>query len=376
MKQKSIRRWSITALCILLAGGLGFLCGRSPLHKTEQIRRILQQESYFAPDTEQLDEASARGIAQAVADDYTQYMTPEQMLALSAQVSKDETIGLGMEWIAQEDGYYVAEVQDASPAQIAGIVRGDRIRRIDGKQVGRDQPLPDLQLGQRLVLEVEHGGQTRKQPIFAAAIAPMEDVLGESLTDTVYYLRIRTFAQQGMEQQVRQRLSDLPQETHLILDLRGNPGGRMDAALSIAGLFVPKQTPLLTVCYAHERRETYHNADDSVWTGGKIAILIDGQSASAAEILAGVLQGYGKATLFGQTSYGKGTVQQIHTLSDGSGLRLTCALYELPDGRRIAEQGGITPDVAVEQGALPGWALEHEQDAVLQKALAWIQQKK
>ncbi len=374
MRRKGMERGCIIALCLLLAGGMGFLCGRSPLHKTEQIRQILQKESYFAPDTAALDEASAQGIARAVNDDYTQYMTPEQMQALSEQLYKKETIGLGMEWIVQEDCYYVTEVQDASPAQIAGIVRGDKIRRIDGKPVSQDMRMPALEQGQRLILEVEHGGQTRQQPVFAAEIAPMEDVQGEQLTDTVYYLRLRTFAQQGMEQQVQQIVTALPPHSHLILDLRSNPGGRMDAALAVAGLFVPRQTPLLTICYAQERKQTYINAQDGVWQGEKVAVLIDGQSASAAEILAGILQDYQKATLFGQTSYGKGTVQQIHTLKDGSGLRVTCAVYELPHGRRLAQQGGIVPDVQTQASPLPGWAVDRQQDATLQQALAWIQQ--
>ena len=148
----------------------------------------------------------------------------------------------------------------------------------------------------------------------------------------------------------------------------------MDAALAVAGLFVPRQTPLLTICYAQERKQTYINAQDGVWQGEKVAVLIDGQSASAAEILAGILQDYQKATLFGQTSYGKGTVQQIHTLKDGSGLRVTCAVYELPHGRRLAQQGGIVPDVQTQASPLPGWAVDRQQDATLQQALAWIQQ--
>ena len=153
----------------------------------------------------------------------------------------------------------------------------------------------------------------------------------------------------------------------VILDVRHNQGGRMDAVLTMLNGSLPDKTEVLCLLEAKGKEERYQTSGEQRYTM-PMAVLTDGQSASAAEIFAGVLQNQGRALIVGDTTYGKGVVQKLKTLKDGSGLKYTMAEYRMADGTVIHEKG-VTPDIKLTCEGLPGWARTELEDLPLQAAV-------
>lgn len=223
---------------------------------------------------------------------------------------------------------------------------------------------------EKIELVISRNGSERTQNVFAMALDPFPDVEQSWLDQSIGYVRIRSFTQNKMETQVLDALRKFLQTGAAVLDLRHNPGGRLDAAITIAQAFVPKGKLLLTLNEAGNKTETYRSGGGSL-SGKKLYILVDEQSASASEILAGILQDYGNAVLIGVKTYGKGTVQRVAALKNGGGIRFTVAEYVLPSGLKI-DGKGLTPDIITADEEIPGWAYVHSRDEMLQIALQRI----
>lgn len=375
MRRRNIEWMACMTLMLFIAAGIGFVFGRGSLIQTRQVIRALGEDAYYAVPAETLDNVAASAMMQALADPMASYLDQTQMQAFDDKLAGEGMIGLGMETARIAQGYFVTQVQDASPAALAGLAKGDIVTAINGTRAQDGAQWPQWAEGDRAVLRVLRGGVEREQIVFAQRVQPFDDVYTESLTNDVFYVRLRTFAQEGMAQKVVAVLYALQPDCAIILDVRSNPGGRLDHAVEIAQQFVPKGETLLTLCKAKDATETIVSEGGAL-AGRRVVVLQDGQSASAAEILSGILQNYGAARVIGEVSYGKGTVQKVKAIAGGCGVRYTVAEYALPHSGRI--QGvGVLPDDSVPAGAeVPGWALPHVQDTQLQAALIHLQKTK
>jgi carboxyl-terminal processing protease len=257
----------------------------------------------------------------------------------------------------------VADVVTGSPADTAGISIGDLLLAVDGDPTAPEAATEaqsasywDSRLrgaaGSKVKLRVQHAG-AKAQPRdleLERAYIKIPSVTAVGLADGTAYVAIRRFAE-ATAKDVAEALDALAADdaglTGLILDLRANPGGLVQQAVRVADLFVERGTIVSVVGRSRNEVEVAHAG--SVWKELPLVVLVNGSTASAAEIVAGALQDHDRAKIVGTKTFGKGTVQTYLDLTDGSGLKITTARYLTPDGRTL-EGIGITPDLVAESG--------------------------
>ncbi len=283
-----------------------------------------------------------------------------------ARLSRDavgEWVGVGADTRAAPLGLEIVAVIPGGPADRAGLRAGDTLVAVDGEPLA---PLPVADATDRVRgLEGEsaqitflRGGRettvavvrTRVQEPPVSASEPAPGVL---------LLRVPHFRPTGLATDIARAIAARA-PTSVILDLRNNPGGRLEEAAAVADLFLTSGAIVRTAGRGAASEAYDAHADPADYTG-PLAVLIDGGSASAAEIVAGALQAHRRAPLIGDRTWGKGSVQTILPLEDGSALKLTIARWELPDGRVIADREGLHADVPA--------AAEAGRDAALEAAL-------
>lgn len=268
--------------------------------------------------------------------------------------------GIGVDVKLTDQGARVVRVLPGSPAQRDGVLVGDLILTVDGKPlVAAD--LHDAQsalLGPRgtpATLQIQRPGdagtqtvQTERDQVDAPALQ-----VGWLPKDVVY-LHLSRF-QQGSAQEVEAALARLASDgpiAGVVLDLRDNPGGLLSEAVALADLFLPGGTIVSTWGRIEAERRTYPASPDAL--DAPMVVLVNGLSASAAEIVAASLQDTGRAVLLGTRTYGKGTVQTVFEHRDGSALKLTVARYFTPSGQPVAPRDGRQPDIEVPWPAMEG----------------------
>lgn len=288
-------------------------------------------------------------------DPYTRFLTPEEFAILTSQTS-GETSGVGIRLTIDRrtSDIVIVETIKKSPAMEAGLKAGDRIVRINGKPaalMGLEEAVEEIQgeIGTDVELQISRRGEgvfgvtlTRSQ----IEIPSVTYSLKEEGQTKIGYIKLDEFSSHATEQ-MKEAIHELNQQqvSGFVLDLRGNPGGLLFASVDIARLWMQKGKIVNTI----DRRggDRYFSANGTAITDLPLVVLINQGSASASEILAGALQENGRATVVGMPSYGKATVQSVHTLSDGSGLAVTIARYYPPSGTNINKQG-IKPDISVD----------------------------
>ena len=254
---------------------------------------------------------------------------------------------------------FVDDVVPGSPADKAGIRIDDRVVAIDGhvtaeggkelKEAGAWEQRLRGASGTRVAITLRREGWTGARTFsLVREQVKMPSVERLAVTAGVGYLAIRRFQEATTEDVITAlaRLRSAGSLRVLILDLRGNPGGLLDQAINVADLFLESGT-ITTIRGRRGSIEEQVAHAPGTWTGFPIVCLVDQQSASAAEILAGALQDHRRAVMVGLPTYGKGSVQTFFDLEDGSGLKLTTARYYTPGGRSL-EGTGITPDIVVD----------------------------
>jgi carboxyl-terminal processing protease len=338
--------------------------------KLEILAEVLAQvESHYvdpiAPTT--VVYGAAQG-AVATLDGHSAFFTPEEYHELIS-TTEGEYAGIGIELSVQDGVPEIVAVFDGTPAHRAGLRTGDRLLAVEGASstgmsVEAIQQLLRGPVGSTVVLSVRR--PDREEPWSFTLVrswirvAPIER---RSLGGGIEYVQIKTFARR-VANDLEAALGQAPPRRGLVLDLRGNPGGLFDEAIAICDLFLTDGL-IVTAAGKGGRLVEQHLAHGPrTQPDYRVAILIDGGSASAAEIVAGALRDRGRARLFGARSYGKASVQSILELSDGAGLKLTVARYLTPSGNRIEGQG-IEPDEAVEQ-------TEEGEDRTLAAAVSWL----
>lgn len=296
-----------------------------------------------------------REALKRLGDPYTRFMDPQQYQALTSQTAGEVSgIGIRMEVNEQTQRLTILEALENSPARKAGIKPGDEILAIDGKstekmRVEQASQLIRGQVGSPIRLQLRRPGQSAFDLQLTRATIELPTVnytLKQEGNRRVGYIRLREFSGHASEQ-MRRAIQDLnrQQVDAFVLDLRGNGGGLLNASIEIARMWIDDGGIVRTVNRGGGSELT--KANRTALTQRPLAVLVDGNSASASEILTGALKDNNRAVVIGSQTFGKAMVQSVHQLADGSGLALTIAHYYTPKGTDINKKG-IVPDIKLE----------------------------
>lgn len=332
------------------------------------------------PDAKTITYDAIRGVVGKLGDPNTSFLTPDEASFFrSSMEGSFEGIGARVEWDEVRDTVRIVEPFENQPAWRAGIRRGDLVLKVDGVEViGTDlaEAIQKIrgEKGTQVVLTVEREGEVEPFEVIVTrdrieTPTISTDTLGDD--QEVAYVRLYSF-NQNAGQLVRQAVNDAMKRNPraLIFDLRGNTGGLLRQAVVVASVFMQDQTVLLER-FASGETEIYKTEGRAVTRDIPMVVLVNEGSASASEIVAGALQDSGRATLVGETTFGKGSVQLPHTLSDGSIMRVTIARWYTPLDRSI-DGAGLEPDIVVE---LSEEERTSRTDAQLQAAIEYLQRQ-
>lgn len=287
-------------------------------------------------------------------DPYTRFLDPEQYRALTSQTSGELSgVGIRLKLDATSQVLTVVEPIANSPASTAGIRSGDQILEIDGKST-RGMTVEDAsrliqgEVGTAITLKIQRNGQNPfEMPLTRARIElpNVSSVLRQEAGSRIGYIRLTEFSGHAPDQMRRaiQQMLDQGAEG-FVLDLRGNPGGLLQASIEISRLWLDSGSIVRTVNRTGKSEEI--KANQTAITQLPLAVLVDGGSASSSEILTGALMDNDRAVVVGSQTFGKALVQSVHPLSDGSGLAVTIAHYYTPGGLDISHRG-ITPNIEI-----------------------------
>jgi len=287
-------------------------------------------------------------------DPHSAFMPPEAFKEMQVE-TQGSFGGLGIEITVKDRMLTVVAPIDGTPAERAGIQPGDRIVKIEG-QPTKDMTLMDAvrklrgPKGSKVTISIVREG--RSEPfdvVLVREVIEVKSIRQKDLGDGIYYVRISSFQERtshDLERALEQ--AQKGQTRAVILDLRNDPGGLLNQAVAVSDMFLEKGQ---LIVYTRGRQKDQDLRFTAEHAGGfpmlPMVVLVNGGSASASEIVAGALQDWKRAVILGTQTFGKGSVQTVIPLSDGSGLRLTTAKYFTPKGRSI-HGSGITPDIVVE----------------------------
>ncbi len=302
-------------------------------------------------DDRQLFEAALRGMLDGL-DPHSRWLSADEFHTLEEQTS-GRYGGLGIHIGSFEDHLRVVSVFEGTPAAAAGIQAGDHIVGIDDLDLDADniERAGDMLRGPAGTEITIHIRREDVSDVLAMTLVreliERESVTANMLDQGFQHIRIHRF-QQTTRGELERLLSSLENEEEtlpgLLLDLRDNPGGMLQSAITVADLFLSSRLVVTAEGRGLKRPGEYHTGPGERLAGVPMVVLIDRGSASASEILAAALRDHGRAMLVGETTYGKGSVQTIWPLRNGSAIRLTTALYYTPAGDRIQARG-VRPDV-------------------------------
>ncbi len=308
------------------------------------------------PDEEKLVDAAVSGMLASL-DPHSSYMNPKSFRDMQVQ-TRGEFGGLGIEVTMENGVVKVVSPIDDTPAARAGMLAGDLITHLDGEQI------TGLTLGQAvekmrgkvntpLTLTVVRKGRSEPFDVkIVRDIIRIRSVRSRMEGDDIGYIRVTTFNEQTQEN-LNAAFDKITKEggdkiKGFVLDLRNNPGGLLDQAISVSDTFLDRGEIVSTRGRNAEETQRFSAQAGDLANGKDIIVLINGGSASASEIVAGALQDHKRATLLGTRSFGKGSVQTIIPLGSFGAMRLTTARYYTPAGRSIQAKG-ISPDIEVIQ---------------------------
>lgn len=328
------------------------------LQKIQTIEAAIDNYYFYEDDvsSQDLQDGIYKGMVEALGDPYSEYYTKEELEeAVNSNKGISYGIGAYISLDKQANMAIISGVMDGSPAQEAGLREGDLINEVDGESTR------NLSLTQVVNLVKGREGTTVHLTIYREGEADFLefDVIRGKLietttvasgiledTDHIGYLRIQEFDDVTVDQYT-EAMAVLREDgmKGLVLDLRSNPGGDVNAVVEIARKILPQGLIVYTEDKYGNRKE--YTCDGEHELEVPLVVLVNQYSASASELLAGAIQDYNKGTVIGTTTYGKGIVQQIHSLDDGTALKLTVSAYYTPSGRNI-HGVGIEPDIELE----------------------------
>jgi carboxyl-terminal processing protease len=340
----------VASFTLGVVAGAGSTPEAQPSGVLDDAAAQISGSSLNAVDREALDAAAIKAMLSVAGDRWGSW----------AESTNGSYAGVGLSLRAEAQRLVISQVVPQGPAAQAGLLVGDRLDAVDDQLTrGRTPAEVSLSLrgaaGSTVSLLVTRAEATRLIRLTRATV-PVASVTSTLLDRHVGRITVPAFGH-GTGKQVRDAFADLRRRgaTSIVLDLRGNPGGLLAEAVDTASAFLRGG---LVVSYTRrdaDARQLDAAAHGDVTT--PLVVLVDGGTASAAEIVAGALQDRGRAVLVGARTFGKGSVQEPHPLSDGSALALTVATYQLPSGRSV-EGVGLEPDIEVAPEAAEARALE------------------
>jgi len=328
-----------------------------------QVWNLLEEKFVSSSSTEPVSKedrvyGAIQGLVNSYDDPYTVFLTPKEAQMFGEDISGNFS-GVGME-VGMRDGLItVIAPLSGTPAEKAGLLPEDIIVRIDGNSTESMSVDEAVRLirgdkGTEVVMTILREGADALLEVSVVRDTISVPTIDTELRDGIFIIRLYSFnalAEAEMQRALREYVGSGTRK--LVLDLRGNPGGFLQSAVSIGGYFLPTGKVIVRESFGGSQEEqVYRSVGKTLgsYAPTKMVVLVNGGSASASEILAGALQEHGVATLVGSQTYGKGSVQELVDLKDSSSLKVTIARWLTPNGISISE-GGLTPDVEVERTA-------------------------
>jgi carboxyl-terminal processing protease len=362
MEQNQRRRFWMLGPMVMVALLFGVLIGKGwerTGHATETYEELrtfsevlTQVQKNYVDDTKVKDlvQGAIRGMLSTL-DPHSAYMTPEMYKEMQVE-TKGEFGGVGIQIGVKENRLAVIAPIDGTPAQRAGIKAGDYITKVN------DESTKDLSLmdavqkmrgpkGTKVNLTIQRDGTADPLQFTLVRDTIKIESVKSKVLDNIGYVKLTQFQEatgRDLGRVLKQFKEQKVQST--ILDLRNNPGGLLTAAVEVSEQFLPNGKLVVYTKGRESKKDEWFAKGRDQMDDSPMIILVNEGSASASEIVAGALQDYGRAVIVGTTSFGKGSVQTILPLGDGSGLRLTTAKYYTPKGRSI-QSTGITPDIVI-----------------------------
>lgn len=319
-----------------------------------KVLNLIQQYYVEEVDTQKLIYGGIKGMLREL-DPHTNFLPPEIFKEFESETS-GEFGGLGIEITIQKGILTVISPIEDTPAFQAGIKSGDRIVTINGQSTKGMSLVEAAQAmrgpkGSKIILGIfREGFEKPKDIAVVRGTVKIRSVKYTDLDEGYAYVRLTSFIEntsRDFKKEMSKHIKKHKGVRGMILDLRRNPGGLLDQAVSMSDFFLDKGIIVSTMDRNKKEKQTIYAKSEDTMAKFPLVVLIDEYSASASEILAGALQDNKRALVMGQKSFGKGSVQSVVRLGDGSGLKLTVARYYTPSGRSIQAEG-ISPDVTVE----------------------------
>lgn len=344
------------------------------LQKMKFLEKKVEDDFLYKVDKEKLRQGELKGMVASLGDPYSEYLTLEDFDALAEQTN-GKFFGIGVSVSSNEEGQIlvIAPIKD-TPAEKVGIKTGDLIIKVNGEPVSGN----DLQAA---VAKIKGDkGTSVKITIYRPSTKETKDIdvkRDEIKLETVISNTIKDLGYIGITQfndntydEFKKALNNLKEKNvkGLIIDLRGNPGGTVDSVEKIANELLPEGT--IVSAKNRDGQVVFDYKSDKEYVNLPMAVLINGGSASASEILAGAIRDFKMGTLIGEKSFGKGIVQSVFPFPDGSGLKITTSEYFTPSGENIHKKG-IKPDIKVKLPEnVKGIGIEYlNTDSQLKKAI-------
>ena len=388
--KKGIAVGAAAALIVTGAGFAGYqkimfpkgtvLADFETVQKLNYLESLIDEEYLDEKDEDSLREGLYAGLMSGLNDPYSVYYTAEQYKELNTS-NEGSYVGIGAVLQKDEDGgAQIVQLYEGGSGEQAGLKKGDVLKAIDGEDVTEKETADIAAMIKEsdkdsVTLTVQRAEQKETLDIkVEIRDVEIQTVSHEMLDDETGYIRISEFSE-VTSNQYKKAFEDLQDKgiKKLVVDLRNNPGGLLNAVCDVLRQILPEGLIVYTEDKNGKKEE--EKCDGKNELNMPLAVLVNGSSASASEIFAGAVKDYGIGTIVGTTTYGKGVVQTIQPLTDGSAVKITIAKYFTPKGNDINKKG-ITPDVEAElsEGSADWTELTHEEDTQLQAALKEIRQ--
>lgn len=346
-----------------------------------RVWNLMEEKFVAASSTEQVTiddrlDGAIQGLVRSYNDPYTVFLPPSDAEQFGEDIAGNFG-GVGMEVGLRNSVVTVISPLPNTPAEAAGVLAGDVIVEIDGTStedmsIDKAVQLIRGEKGTDVVLKVYREGATDLQDITVTRDTITIPTVESELMDDAYVIKLYSFNALA-EMKVQEALREYTQSgtKKLILDLRGNPGGYLQSAVAIASYFLPAGDVVVREQFSEgQSEEVYRSQGRSLrqYAPEEMVVLVNGGSASASEILAGALKEQGVATVIGETTFGKGSVQELIELPDGSSLKVTVARWLTPNGTSISN-GGLEPNIIVERTVEQ---VQADEDPQLDAAIRWV----
>ncbi len=315
---------------------------------------LIQKDYVEETNSKDLIYGAIKGMLETL-DPHSAFMPPNMYKEMQEE-TKGRFEGLGIEITIKDSVLTVVSPIEGTPAYKAGILAGDQIVKIDGEPTKNFSLMDSVKRlrgprGTKVTITIMREGFTKpKEFTLVREVIPVRSVRHELFEKSYGYIRISQF-QEKTDEEFEKAMKEMQEESKgtlkgLILDLRNNPGGLLDQAVKISDRFIESGLIVSVEGRKDDQKMKFYAHPDGAPIHYPLVVLVNGGSASGAEIVAGAIQDHGRGIIVGTQTFGKGSVQTIIPLKDGSGLRLTTARYYTPNGRSIQAKG-IVPDIVV-----------------------------